>query len=172
MTWHEVQHLLGFCCIWTCSVAFFTTFPDMPAVLSSFNSHLLFVRFKDFLPYWKMDLSYSSLIQLGVSATQLHLTFKFTFLVFTHAFVFLVIIFAFTFTFIFAFTQEVCDTRKLEGASLSLTLCHDSHIAYLNEEYRGISKPTDVLSFELGREYIDTTCVLGDVIISLDTAAR
>jgi probable rRNA maturation factor len=49
---------------------------------------------------------------------------------------------------------------------VSVTLVHDPQIQELNREYRGIDAPTDVLSFEMGGE------LLGDVIISLDTATR
>ena len=58
---------------------------------------------------------------------------------------------------------------------VSLLLVDDSGIAKLNQEYRGKSGPTDVLSFpmytaeELGRLQPEQ---LGDVVISVETAAR
>lgn len=66
---------------------------------------------------------------------------------------------------------------------LSLVLCDDAHIQSLNKEWRGVDAPTDVLSFELeddDEEDEDAGLVspempinvLGDVVISLDTAAR
>ncbi|KAL4430812.1 hypothetical protein ABPG75_006068 [Micractinium tetrahymenae] len=65
---------------------------------------------------------------------------------------------------------------------LSLVLCDDAHIRELNAEWRGIDAPTDVLSFEMeddeGAEGEEggtaelPVNVLGDVVISLDTAAR
>lgn len=68
---------------------------------------------------------------------------------------------------------------------LSLVLCDDAHIQELNLEWRGVDAPTDVLSFELEDgdegevdEEGNSTApqlpvnVLGDVVISLDTAAR
>lgn len=65
---------------------------------------------------------------------------------------------------------------------LSLVLCDDAHIRELNSEWRGIDAPTDVLSFEMeedagpgegedGMPELPVN-VLGDVVISLDTAAR
>ncbi|PSC68822.1 Haloacid dehalogenase-like hydrolase family isoform 2 [Micractinium conductrix] len=70
---------------------------------------------------------------------------------------------------------------------LSLVLCDDAHIQELNKEWRGVDAPTDVLSFELedaeaeaeddddyeegGSPQLPIN-VLGDVVISLDTAAR
>jgi rRNA maturation RNase YbeY len=57
---------------------------------------------------------------------------------------------------------------------LSLLLCSDSEIAELNARYRARTAPTDVLSFALlegeGREFRGP--LLGDVVISVETAAR
>ncbi|KAK9806969.1 hypothetical protein WJX72_008996 [[Myrmecia] bisecta] len=58
-------------------------------------------------------------------------------------------------------------------AELSLVLCDDTHITALNHEWRGKDAPTDVLSFAM--DAMPPGCpvrVLGDVIISLDTAYR
>ena len=46
-------------------------------------------------------------------------------------------------------------------------LCDDPFIQALNAEYRGQDKPTDVLSFAQ-----DDPELLGDIVISLPTAAR
>jgi probable rRNA maturation factor len=65
------------------------------------------------------------------------------------------------------------------GSSLSLSLVGDRAIRRLNQAHRGLDRPTDVLSFPLfepaggphgapaGPERL-----LGDVVISLDAAAR
>jgi probable rRNA maturation factor len=55
-------------------------------------------------------------------------------------------------------------------AELSLALVTDREIRDLNRQYRGKDKPTDVLSFPLA----DALCphLLGDVIISIETATR
>ena len=50
---------------------------------------------------------------------------------------------------------------------ISVVFCDDPFIQTLNAEYRGKNKPTDVLSFAQ-----DDPEVLGDIIISLPTAAR
>ncbi|MBM4390436.1 MAG: rRNA maturation RNase YbeY [Deltaproteobacteria bacterium] len=52
-------------------------------------------------------------------------------------------------------------------AELSVLLCDDAFIAQLNRQYRQKDGPTDVLSFAMDDEQ-----VLGDVVISLDTARR
>ena len=62
---------------------------------------------------------------------------------------------------------------KTEG-SVSLVVCDDPFIAGLNERYLGEEGPTDVLSFPL-REGVSADAenpMLGDIVISTDTAAR
>ena len=59
-------------------------------------------------------------------------------------------------------------------AELSIALVGDAEIHALNRDWRGKDRPTDVLAFAL-REGEDAGVhpdVLGDVVISLDTAAR
>ena len=56
---------------------------------------------------------------------------------------------------------------KRSDAEVSITLTDDAEIHKLNKEYRGIDKPTNVLSFELGDDIL-----LGDIYISLDTVKR
>ncbi len=56
---------------------------------------------------------------------------------------------------------------ELEDAELSVVLCDDARIAELNAAWRGVDGPTDVLSFPQ-----EDAQVLGDLVISLDTAAR
>lgn len=61
---------------------------------------------------------------------------------------------------------------------VSLVLVDDEYIHELNREYRGINRPTDVLSFALEEgdepDVYDgpEEALLGDIIISLETAAR
>lgn len=59
--------------------------------------------------------------------------------------------------------------EKIE-AELSLALVGDREIQKLNHRYRGQDKPTDVLSFPLQDRLCPT--LLGDVVISMDTARR
>jgi probable rRNA maturation factor len=61
----------------------------------------------------------------------------------------------------------------VEG-ELSIALIGDAEMHALNRDWRGKDRPTDVLAFAL-REGEDAALhpeVLGDVVISLDTAAR
>ena len=62
----------------------------------------------------------------------------------------------------------------LHEPELSVLLTDDPGIHTLNREYRGKDRPTDVLSFSQreGHAMPGEVAVLGDVVISLDTAAR
>jgi probable rRNA maturation factor len=61
----------------------------------------------------------------------------------------------------------------LEAAELSVMLVGDRAIQALNRQYMGKDRPTDVLSFPLGEApTADHPRLLGDVVISLPTAAR
>ncbi len=62
-----------------------------------------------------------------------------------------------------------------ENAELSVTLTDDEHIHALNKKFRGIDRPTDVLSFAFREsdepEILDSQVeILGDIIISLERA--
>ncbi len=71
-----------------------------------------------------------------------------------------------------------------EKTSVSLTFCDDTYIRQLNEQYRGINKETDVLSFplleansvgnvnysELDFDPETEELMLGDIVISVERA--
>lgn len=61
-----------------------------------------------------------------------------------------------------------------DRAELTVSLVGDAEIHVLNRDYRGKDKPTDVLAFAMreGQRVRGDEAQLGDVIISLDTAAR
>lgn len=63
---------------------------------------------------------------------------------------------------------------ELAGSELSIRLVDDAEMALLNERHRGRRGPTDVLSFSLceGEHAARRGALLGDVVISLETAAR
>lgn len=66
--------------------------------------------------------------------------------------------------------RELAQSRS----ELSIALVDDATIADLNSRYRGRSRPTDVLAFALreGPEPNRSGKMLGDVVISVETAAR
>ncbi|MCM3784476.1 rRNA maturation RNase YbeY [Neobacillus mesonae] len=86
------------------------------------------------------------------------------------------------------FTQLLEKAAEMEGVTegeVALTFVDDEEIHELNKEYRGIDRPTDVLSFAMNEtldeeldivyelesgETVDIPDVLGDIIISVPTA--
>ncbi len=79
-----------------------------------------------------------------------------------------------------AIRQAVETTLIYEGVKprtveVSVVLVDDVEIQTLNREYRHIDKPTDVLSFSQEDDFIipgKTSRLLGDVVISVDTAEK
>lgn len=67
---------------------------------------------------------------------------------------------------------------QADPVEISLTLTGDRRVHGLNRDYRGLDRPTDVLSFSLWEGQIPPPPppgqprLLGDVVISLDTAVR
>ncbi|GAC1425224.1 MAG: rRNA maturation RNase YbeY [Candidatus Velthaea sp.] len=60
-------------------------------------------------------------------------------------------------------------------SSISVSFVRDPAIRELNRTYRGKDQPTDVLSFPLvedGDEFAGAERLLGDIVISVDTAKR
>lgn len=77
--------------------------------------------------------------------------------------------------------QAQCAKKAFNGqgmpagpSELSVVLCSDEHIALLNGEWRQKPGPTDVLSFPMEQDLGDgcPMRMLGDLVISLDTAQR
>ncbi len=78
-----------------------------------------------------------------------------------------------------AFERLAVFALKLEAApelsELSIALVDDDEMAHLNEQYRGIASPTDVLSFGCDDPCVsvgDEPIMLGDVIIAPAVAER
>ena len=55
---------------------------------------------------------------------------------------------------------------------VALRICNDAVIHELNREWRANDKPTDVLAFAQREAAVAHASLLGDIVISLDTAAR
>ena len=68
----------------------------------------------------------------------------------------------------------VLDAEGLGGkCELSVLLTDDEGIRVLNREYRGIDRPTDVLSFPMGEEDLSTgRLLLGDMVLNVDRAGE
>lgn len=67
------------------------------------------------------------------------------------------------------FEKVVCATVRgvHKDAEVSIILTDDAEINEINKQYRGVDKPTNVLSFELGDDIL-----LGDIYISWDTVVK
>lgn len=59
-----------------------------------------------------------------------------------------------------------------ENYEISLSFVTDEEIRVLNRDYRGVDSSTDVLSFPMMDEFNLGPPILGDIIISFDTAYR
>ena len=69
--------------------------------------------------------------------------------------------------------KTICDGVGHARSELSVTMTDDATIHDINKTWRHKDKPTDVLSFsQLEGEGPQGTGMLGDVIVSYDTAAR
>ena len=75
-----------------------------------------------------------------------------------------------------AAAEMVGQLYGVENGEVSVTLTNNAYIHTLNKEYRGIDRPTDVLSFALNEseepEMVDgpEANMLGDLIISVERA--
>ncbi|MGC6494324.1 MAG: rRNA maturation RNase YbeY [Myxococcota bacterium] len=67
--------------------------------------------------------------------------------------------------------ERMLASLDLDQPLLSVVLCDDARISELNASWRQKDGPTDVLSFPQ-QEYPVTGGILGDLVVSLDTAAR
>ena len=75
------------------------------------------------------------------------------------------------------FQSQICQVlEKLDETQceLSLLLTDDAEIQTLNKTYRSLDKATDVLSFPQDEDAVNEAgyTLLGDVVISVETAAR
>ncbi len=66
-----------------------------------------------------------------------------------------------------ALDDNLASRKKKE---ISIALVDIKRMAKLNEKFRGVKEPTDVLAFPLGGEFISTENLLGEVVISIDKA--
>lgn len=70
--------------------------------------------------------------------------------------------------------RRVLSDLGCRDKELSILFTSDEHMAELNSRYRGKTGPTNVLAFPMqdGPDEGSLTPMLGDVVISVDTAAR
>jgi len=70
-------------------------------------------------------------------------------------------------------TEQILNALGCNHHEISIVIMDDTQIRALNREFRGIDRPTNVLSFPMQEgEFSDITPgLLGDVVISAQTAA-
>ncbi|PLX69847.1 MAG: rRNA maturation RNase YbeY [Denitrovibrio sp.] len=59
-----------------------------------------------------------------------------------------------------------------DNCEISLVITDDKRIQKLNKQFRDKDSATDVLSFPMDDEPVDGSVMLGDIVISLETAQR
>lgn len=60
-----------------------------------------------------------------------------------------------------------------EGSEVSLLFCGDSRMRELNKAWRGIDKPTNVLSFPAAEpDRLEQSLLLGDIAVAFETVER
>ncbi len=67
--------------------------------------------------------------------------------------------------------KKLLDQKGLDRVEISVYITDDYLIRELNKNYRGKDKATDVLSFSID-EYVGDYRLLGEIVISIDTARR
>lgn len=70
------------------------------------------------------------------------------------------------------FLRRLASLLDPPSGDLTVLFCEDEEIALLNRAWRGKARPTDVLSFPGGGATAEGRVHLGDVAISVETAAR
>ena len=74
-----------------------------------------------------------------------------------------------------ALKATVLEAKKklLDGAEVSLLFCDDARIREFNREWRGLDKPTIVLSFPaVPADRLATSPLLGDIAVAFETVSR
>lgn len=69
--------------------------------------------------------------------------------------------------------SELSEVKLLDGAELALLLSDDAHVKSVNQEWRSIDKPTNVLSFpSVEPQKLARAPFIGDIIIAYETVKR
>lgn len=71
------------------------------------------------------------------------------------------------------FIEFVIKKEKLEDTLFNIIITDNTYIHKLNKEYRGVDRPTDVISFALldNKDFYESDIkILGDIYISIDKA--
>ena len=68
---------------------------------------------------------------------------------------------------------DASKTPILDGAEVSVQLADDAQVRALNAQWRGLDKPTNVLSFPASKpEKISAAPMIGDIVVAFETTER
>ncbi|MCE2415829.1 rRNA maturation RNase YbeY [Candidatus Poribacteria bacterium] len=75
---------------------------------------------------------------------------------------------------VYSAVRATLEAHDAEPCEVSVLLTDDVDMRQLNRDYRGIDAPTDVLAFSMreGEDSDVNPSLLGDLVVSLETAAR
>ena len=75
---------------------------------------------------------------------------------------------------VYSAVRATLKAHDAEACEVSVLLTDDVDMRQLNRDYRGINAPTDVLAFSMreGEDGDVNPSLLGDLVVSLETAAR
>ena len=74
---------------------------------------------------------------------------------------------------VLAKAQSLCGVKLMAGAEVSLLLCDDARIREINRDWRGLDKPTNVLSFPAApKEALAKSPMVGDIAVAFETVTR
>jgi probable rRNA maturation factor len=68
--------------------------------------------------------------------------------------------------------NAAADEVSSPGGEVAVVLTDDAALRRLNKTWRGIDKPTNVLSFPVAKSGAKTEAMLGDIVIAYETLAR
>jgi len=71
-----------------------------------------------------------------------------------------------------AIDEAARDCAGFEGREVTVLLTDDEAIRALNRRWRGLDRPTNVLSFPAGGSFVANASTLGDIAIAFETTAR
>ena len=74
---------------------------------------------------------------------------------------------------VLAKAESLCGVPLMDGAEVSVLMCDDARIREINKDWRGLDKPTNVLSFPAApKEALARLPVVGDIAVAYETVVR
>ena len=74
---------------------------------------------------------------------------------------------------VLAKAESLCGVKLMSEAEVSLLLCNDARIREINRDWRGLDKPTNVLSFPAApKEVLAKSPMVGDIAVAFEIVTR